>query len=109
MSLPSRTTYLAEFCAECDREFNVLKIYEYEQNDHMFCSNKCLQSYTSSLCSCCESRICCADHHDNNEEYDLAYEGAYYSGTAEYEEDEYVEHDGQLFQLIDGQLNAVGN
>jgi hypothetical protein len=57
-----RNTYLAEYCYECDNEFNFLRIDEYVVNDHAFCSRRCFNRFQNALCDVCERHPCaCQD------------------------------------------------
>ena len=57
-----RNTYLAEYCYECDREFNFLRCDEYVLNDRTFCSRRCFNRFQNALCDVCERHPCaCQD------------------------------------------------
>lgn len=59
---PRRHTYLAEYCYECDREFNFLRVDEYVLDDHVFCSRRCMNRFQNALCYICECHSCsCED------------------------------------------------
>jgi len=56
-----RNTYLAEYCYDCDREFNFLRC-EYVLNDRTFCSRRCFNRFQNALCDVCERHPCaCQD------------------------------------------------
>jgi hypothetical protein len=64
-SIPSMTG----ICTFCDCEFDCNKV-DFEHNDHAFCSESCLNQYTSGFCSECEELVCvCGEHgeYDNAE------------------------------------------
>lgn len=57
-----RNTYLAEYCYECENEFNFLRTDEYVVIDRVFCSRRCFNRFQNTLCDVCERHPCaCQD------------------------------------------------
>lgn len=69
-SFPTRTPYFAEYCSECDREFNGYTL-EFDHEDKVFCSERCWKSWTSYICPNCTSSPCaCEDDAEDRDDHE---------------------------------------